>query len=543
MTRVPNDSIARVLVRVPNWLGDAVMCEPAIRAARDGFPRATITILARPAVAELLAGHPAVAQTIVYEHRGRHAGLAGKWALGRELRAGRYDAAILFQNAFEAAVLACLGTIPRRLGYATDGRGFLLTEAVPVPTQPAQQVHYYLDLLRATGWQGPVHAPRLYLRDDERTAMARRLTDAGVGAQEQLIGVNPGSTYGGAKRWLPERFAEAAVRLLERVRRQSATSARAVILGAAGEEALGEQIARQIGPDTLVWSGRTSIRELMAVTARCRLYLTNDTGPMHLAAAFGVPLVAVFGPTDWRTTAPFGDQHALVRQPVDCAPCLLRECPIDHRCMTGVTANHVVEAAERVLDATASTVPSGSSDLTGVTVYLDRDGTLIRDVGYLNDPARLEWLPGVVEGLARLRAAGARLVVVTNQSGIARGRVTPQQLTAIHARMTADLAGAGVRLSGLYLCPHHPDDGCACRKPQTGMVEQSRREAGAVPRWEYVIGDADRDIELGRRIGARTVRMAGSDQTRPAVVSDRTVSVFSDAVAWILEDAAQRRSP
>lgn len=549
------ESVTRLLIRVPNWIGDAVMCEPALRAARVCFPKASIAVLARPAVAELLEGHPSVQETLVYEHRGRHAGLAGKWALGRLLRAGRFDAALLFQNAFEAALLACAAGIPHRLGYATDGRALLLTRPVRVPATRSQQVHYYLDLLRAVGYEGAVEAPRLYLREADRVAMDHRLTEAGVGPREALVGLNPGSTYGSAKRWLPDRFAETALRMVRWWHDHEGAAARVVILGAAGEESLGGEIARRIGPGTLVWSGRTSIRELMAVTQRCRLYVTNDTGPMHVAAAFGVPVVAVFGPTDWRTTAPFGTGHAVVRHPVDCAPCLLRECPIDHRCMTGVTVDQVVEAAQQLLTpASQPAAPSPVSSpqhvsLEGVTVFLDRDGTLIHDVGYLNDPEKLEWLPDVLDGLARLKTAGARLIVVTNQSGIARGLITTRQLEAIHARLRADLSARGVELDGLYVCPHHPDDGCACRKPRQGLVEQARRELGLPRGLAYVIGDQARDVELGRRIGARTVlsktgplsaeQLAGLAQEGQA--PDCEAATFRQAVDWVLADAASRR--
>lgn len=553
MNLVARPPVSRVLLRVPNWLGDAVMCEPAIRAVREVFPQAAITILARAAVAEVLAGHPAIQQAIVYDHRGRHAGLRGKWVLAQQLRAGRFEVAILFQNAFEAALLTRLAGIPTSIGYATDGRRLLLSQAVPVPTTEAHQVDYYLTLMRAIGWTGSVTAPRLTVRDEERRAVEQRLAAAGVGAQDVLIGLNPGSTYGGAKRWLPERFAETAVQVCTRIRQQG-LNPRVVIVGAAGEEALAHAIAQRIGAETLVWSGTTTVRELIALTARCRLYITNDTGPMHIAAACGVPLVAIFGPTDWKTTAPFGDGHALVRQPVDCAPCLLRECPIDHRCMIGVTVEQVVAAAHRLVQPDAAALPSHRSrTLDGVTIYLDRDGTLIRDVGYLNDPDRVEWLPTVREGLAQLKAAGARIVVVTNQSGVARGTVSMQQLTAIHRRMEADLSAVGVTLDGWFLCPHHPDDGCACRKPNIGLVEQSRKAAeqsGYVRRREYVVGDMARDIELGHRIGARTLLVATGPSSQDELTRlrsaghppDFVAADYAAVTAWILADAAQVRA-
>lgn len=542
------------------------MCEPAIRGLRRLFPSASIAVLARPAVAELLLGHPDIRDVLVYDAQRLHAGLAGKWRLIQGLREGRFEMAVLFQNAFEAALLALAAGIPRRIGYATDGRRWLLTRAIEKPTVPAQQVHYYLDMLRPIGYEGAAEAPRLYLRPSDDQAMSARLQQEGVGSGEVLIGLNPGSTYGGAKRWLPERFAETAVRLLRVLRDAGQQAARVVILGAAGEEALGRQIASQIsasgGAETLVWSGRTSIRELMAITKRCRLYVTNDTGPMHVAAAFGVPVVGVFGPTDWRTTAPYGSGHALVRQPVDCAPCLLRECPIDHRCMTGVTVDQVADAAERLLASGGmprSTVATDRSPqhaalntqhgpLSGVTVYLDRDGTLIEDVGYLSDPDKVVWCPGVMDGLRRLKAAGSRLVVVSNQSGVARGLITGAQLAAVQARLRTDLADQGLLLDGWFTCPHHPDDGCACRKPEPGMVEQAREALWQRSNLEYVIGDHERDVELATRIGGRSVLVTTGPASHDGLARlqqrrrppDHVSSGFADAVSWVMADAASR---
>ncbi|MDQ6735597.1 MAG: lipopolysaccharide heptosyltransferase II, partial [Nitrospirota bacterium] len=468
----PHLSPTRILIRGTNWIGDAVMSEPALSAIRHAFPKADITLLVKPAVAELFQQHPAVDHLLVYEHRGRHARLSGKWALGSELRRGRFDLAILFQNAFEAALLAFLAGIPRRYGYGTDGRAFLLSDAITVPNRTAfgHQTQYYLDLLRPLGITPSPAAPRLFVSQPEEERMRQRLTEAGIQATERLIGINPGSTYGSAKRWLPERFAQAADRVVEQF------GGRVVIVGAAGEEALGHAIAEKMHSKPVVLSGRTSIRELMTVIKRCRLFVTNDTGPMHIAAAFDVPVVAVFGPTDFRTTSPFGETHAIVRQPVECSPCLLRECPIDHRCMTGITVERVYETASKQLKrisrqpsalsnelSEVTTQPSAIStqhvSMAGVTVFLDRDGTVNRDTGYILSPQELDLLPGVVDAVARLNRAGARVVLVTNQSAIARGFITVDQLKTIHAVLLTRLEAGGARLDAIYYCPHHPNDG------------------------------------------------------------------------------------
>lgn len=552
-------AIKRILVRGPNWLGDAVMCEPALRGLRSLFPEAQIALLVKPAVADLFAGHPALTRVLTYDTKGRHAGLSGKWVLAGQLRRQDFDLAVLFQNAFEAAFLTFLAGVPRRYGYATDARSLLLTDPVAVPDRRTlvHQVHYYWDLLKPLGLTGDPSAPELVVFPEEEQAMAGRFSQGGVTPSDVVVGINPGSTYGGAKRWLPERFAEVTDRLCHTIRMSRGQEVSVVIFGAKGEERLGQEIAANLSSKSLVLSGATTIRELMAAVKRCEVLVTNDTGPMHIAAAFQVPVVAIFGPTDWRTTSPFGSAHAIVRQPVDCAPCLLRECPIDHRCMTRVTVDQVYEAGLSSLSGRGGLSSLSRPDqtdridqtdlLAGVTVFLDRDGTLNYDPGYLKVAAELKLLAGVGPALARLKRAGAKLVVVTNQSGVGRGIFTLKDLEAIHARLEGLLEQEEVALDAIYFCPHHPDDGCRCRKPNVGMVERARSELQLDLRRSYLIGDHARDMQLAKRVGAKAIllttalvdeqalEMLEAEQAMP----DAVATSMPEAVDWILEDAVK----
>ncbi len=345
------DSIKKILVRAPNWMGDAVMSLPALDAVRKAFPDSEISVLVRPVIGELFVGHPGVNHVVIYDHHDAHAGWRGTIRLARSLRREQYDLALLFQNAFEAALLGVLAGIALRYGYATDGRRWLLTHPVelPDPTRALHQVQYYMHMLAPLVQETSTPEPRLYVSPAEETMANRLLQEHGVRAAEVLIGLNPGSVYGGAKRWLPERFASVADRLMVDVRQRSPNPVRCLIVGGPGEEALGEAIARRMLSNVVVLSGKTSLRVLKAVLKRCCLFVTNDTGPMHVANALGVPVVAVFGSTDPMATAPYNGLSSVVRNPVDCSPCLLRECPIDHRCMTSVSADQVVQAAQGIL--------------------------------------------------------------------------------------------------------------------------------------------------------------------------------------------------
>jgi heptosyltransferase-2 len=341
-----NDPPASLLVRATNWLGDAVMTTPALAAVREGFPDARIVLLARPLVAELFRHHPDVDEVMLYERPGRHEGALGRLRLAGEVRRRRFDGALLLQNAFDAAMIAFLARIPERAGYPTDGRRILLT--VPVPLTPAilerHEVEYYLCLLDGLGVPRPVPAAlKLAVTEEERETMATRLASFGIERGAPIVAINPGATYGSAKRWYPDRFAAVADAL------SAEWSARVVVVGSTAEAPLAGEIEAATRSPLANLAGKTTVRELMALLSLSSFLVTNDSGPMHIGAALGVPLVAIFGPTDWRRTSPWTSLAKVVRVEIDCSPCRLRVCDRGHECMLGVTPGMVIDAARQLL--------------------------------------------------------------------------------------------------------------------------------------------------------------------------------------------------
>ena len=320
---------SNILVRATNWVGDAVMSLPALRAIRERFSTARISVLAKPWVADLYGREPFIDEIILYSGQ-------SPWSTGHELRSRRFDCAILLQNAFEAAWIAWLAKIPTRIGYKRDGRQLLLTRAVDVPKSgeiPRHERFYYLELLRRAG-----------VIDVMPECEAIRLNPGASPNGKRVIGVSPGAAYGTAKRWLPERFAAAAGELAAK------RGASIALFGSKTERALCEEVAQLLnGHQVVNYAGQTTLTQFIDLAACCELFLTNDSGAMHIASALGVPTVAIFGATDDTTTGPTGSKAKVVRQAVDCSPCLLRECPIDHRCMTGVSAERVVQEALKLL--------------------------------------------------------------------------------------------------------------------------------------------------------------------------------------------------
>jgi heptosyltransferase-2 len=324
---------SRVVVRAPNWVGDVVLSLPALRDLRRCFPAARLEVLARPWVAALYAAVAGV--DAVVESRGLAADV--------DALRGRFDLGVLLPNSFASALTPWRAGIPERWGYATDARGMLLTRScrVPARVRGQSQVYYYRAMLEGLGLavEGPPDASLAC--PQEWAAQGQAL----LGDTGPWIGVNPGAFYGTAKRWPPERFAAAAALVARRI------GASVAIVGAASERPLGEAIASQLAAPSRVLCGETTLAGLVGVLAQLRLLLTNDSGPMHLAAALGTPLVAVFGSTDWVETAPVSERARVVREDTECAPCRLRECPIDHRCMTRVGVSRVAAAALELVAA------------------------------------------------------------------------------------------------------------------------------------------------------------------------------------------------
>ena len=378
----------RVLIRAPNWLGDMVMALPAIASIRRHFPSDTLAVAAPAYLAPLFTAVPGVDLVVPLE--GAEAGgKSRRWVWQAEARViarGRFDVVILFPNSFHAAWVAKQAGVPERWGYRADLRGWLLTKAIPRKRRRSgevrHQAEYYQDLVRALGVDPVGSEPRsmvnmvsvvsmLSMVSPRVRARATELLEQhGCGSEAIIIGIAPGAAYGHAKRWPPDRFAE----LITMLRQER--GATCVLVGSAGDRDAGYAIESSLGsnagagwtsrarsmpnvpsmpnmPNMVNLIGRTDLLELVGVLASCRAVVSNDSGAMHVAAALGVPVTAVFGPTDERATRPLGN-HQVLTNPVWCRPCMLRECPIDHRCMKRVSARRVFEALSAQLQGPTS---------------------------------------------------------------------------------------------------------------------------------------------------------------------------------------------
>ena len=369
-----------ILVRGVNWLGDAVMTTPALLQLRARFPQSKITLFTPQKLADLWRHFPGIDEVLPFSPD------SSLLAEGRRLRAHRFDLAISLPNSFRSAMELWLGRARERVGFAGNGRSWSLTHAITRPPTEmkmvkrsvqeirglishaatltsipvtAHHLHHYLHLVSVLGASSEVVAPQLRVTPEEKAQFQTSFIPGG--SQEPVIrlGLNPGAEYGGAKRWPEDRYIEVAVSLHE------TTGCQWILFGGPGDRALTERIEVGIrqrlshphGANHVVvnLAGRTRLRELMAGLASCRALLTNDSGPMHVAAALGTPVIVPFGSTSPELTAPGipgkPGPHHFLRVTTPCAPCFLRECPVDFRCMTGIGADAVTAAIRAVIQS------------------------------------------------------------------------------------------------------------------------------------------------------------------------------------------------
>jgi heptosyltransferase-2 len=345
---VSANEIKRVVVRGTNWVGDSVMTVPALRALRQVLPEASITLVVRPSARGIFADVDFVDDLLIYDRR-------SVWSVVpqiKEWRKRQFDLAVLFQNAFEAALIPFLAGVPLRLGYATESRQALLTHPLPLPDwrSSRHEVFYYLYLITALEQllfgksEICEREPDASLQiSDARKSEAEDLLRAyGVRAGEPVVVLCPGSINSRAKRWPAEAYAALADRLIDSGRQ-------VLLIGSADEADVTREVTSRMKQQPVVLTGKTSLDQITSVLSLVDLVVTNDTGPAHIAAALGRPTLVIFGPTNPLTTRPFAPEAEILRHPPDCAPCMLRDCPIDHRCMTAIDVNEVFEHSQALL--------------------------------------------------------------------------------------------------------------------------------------------------------------------------------------------------
>ncbi len=339
------ERVNNILIRGTNWIGDVIMSLPAVSSVRRAFPHARIAVLAKPWVAELYRACPDVDDVIIFQSPGIHNGIGGKIRLAAQLRKERFDLALLLQNAIEAALIVWLARIPLRAGYNSDCRGFLLTHSVK-RTRAIRTIHqigYYLEMVESLGFGTSGRAINIVPGDEYSLPAKKILAEHNIKEEEILIGIAPGASYGPAKMWFPERFAAVADRLADEF------SARIILFGSSGDRERTDLLQKNSKNPMINLAGETTLNEVIGLIQECDLFISNDSGLMHLAGALDIPLIAIFGSTNPVTTSPAGEKSIVVHKDVSCSPCLKKTCPTDFRCMDLIGVDDVCDAARILL--------------------------------------------------------------------------------------------------------------------------------------------------------------------------------------------------
>jgi heptosyltransferase-2 len=359
MSELTPHQIRRVVVRGTNWVGDAVMTIPALRELRRILPHAHITLASRPWAKGLFAGADFLDDVMTTDRSGMLAVLKES----REWARNSFDLAVIFPNSFATAVVPTLARIPVRIGYRTDKRGFLLNPALPLPDWRGSkhESYYYLEIISQlekylTGRLANTSRldPSLHVSGAEQTAARAKLAEFGLLQGETLIAICPGSINSRAKRWSARSYASLADLLIEKL------GAKILLIGSKEDVSVISEVEAAMKNHPVSLAGRTSLEELVGILNEANLVISNDTGPAHIAAALGRPTLVIFGPTNPLTTRPLSEQAQILRKPPDCAPCMLRDCPIDHRCMTAIEPGEVFERAIGMVKI----IPVPSGELT-----------------------------------------------------------------------------------------------------------------------------------------------------------------------------------
>ena len=345
----------KIIVRAPNWVGDAVLCTPALAALRKKYPQSYLSVLVRDRVSDCFLHNPAIDEIIQLSGR---KGMS-YWSSALKLRNEKYDMGFLFPNSFSSALFFRIGGVPEISGYRRDGRGFLLTDAIEAAGEllSGHQVDYYLNVversviapsteMRRSGAGRPQGSPLLVwvVSEDEKDAANEVLKGSRIAPQDMLVGISPGASFGPAKRWPAERFAALGDELMKRY------PAKILLLGTNEDEGIAGEIQRNMKRDPVNFVGKTNLRQLGALLSMCKLLVTNDSGAMHVAAAVKTPVVAIFGSTDPVRTGPMGNGHTVLYRGLDCSPCFAEKCQRgNYECLREIQVQDVFSAVEEHL--------------------------------------------------------------------------------------------------------------------------------------------------------------------------------------------------
>lgn len=486
----------KILLRTPNWLGDSVISLPAISLLKELSPESDISLLAHERVADLFTLTSNERIIKFYPHS-IHRGIVGMRRLAKEIKGEKFDLAIIFPKSFSSAWIAYISGIRDRIGFETSGRSSLLTKKIPDFNKKREKhlLYEYFELIRRI-FNSKIIIQRNHfifnigaLREEIVNKADLFIKKLGIETGERIFGIGQGASFGVAKQWGVEKYIGLICKLIKH--------GKVLIFGNKEENKLCSQIAMRTGAIDIC--GKTDIHLLAGILRRCSLFVGNDTGILHLSSALGTKSIGIFGSTSPAWTSPIGGAKILYKN-VSCSPCFKKECHYPEksenkmRCMKEIPV-------EEVLSHAIEEMENGRR----ICVFLDRDGTLNYDFGFVHKREEVRLLPKVEEGVKLLNDMGLKIIVTSNQSGIGRGFFNERDVEDVNFELKRKLEEVGARVDAFYFCPHSPEEDCECRKPKPGQINRAEKEFGVDVKNSFCIGDKKEDMDFGRLNGVKCI--------------------------------------
>jgi heptosyltransferase-2 len=504
----------RILVIRLSSLGDIILTTPVLDALRDNYRNSEIFFLTRQKYQGLFESDPRISSVIYFDPEGRDKGISGFLRQIKNLNKERFDLIVDLHSNLRSFFIRLLVKANKKVHYHKGLIARLLMVYFKKwKAKPVLTIENYLKSLGETGTRAWNKIPGLYSKKDNKIWAEDFFIENGLAKGDILIGIAPGAKWE-MKRWDLDKFSSVAKNLSRDL------PAKIFLVGNKKDQKLLEEIVNYVGKDKTIQAVDLSLDRLIALVERCDLFISNDSGPMHLASALGVPTIGIFGPTSpGLGFSPSGLEDKVFWAGADCSPCSLhgkKDCVKESRyCMDNIKPEKIIEEAKRMLNADK-------------VIFLDRDGTITEEKDFVYKIEEIKFIPGSKEALKILQNSGYKLVIVSNQSGIARRIMTEEQVDKVNNFILKELEKEGIKIEGIYYCSHHPDENCDCRKPKTGLIEKALQDHPLKLKGAWVIGDKLSDVLLGENIKGKSILvLTGYGQgTKQKIESD------ADACNW-----------
>ncbi len=488
----------KILIIRLSSLGDIILTAPVLDALKENFKNSEIYFLTKRKYQGLFESDPRVSSLIYFEPKGKDKGLSGLFRLISKLNQEEFNLIVDLHSNLRSYFIRHLVKTKKKIRYHKR----LIPRLFMVyfkqwKVKPVSIVDCYLKSLEEIGLKIYNRIPRLYLKEEERLWANNFLKESGIKKDEVLIGIAPGAKWE-TKRWDKEKFSIVANSLSQALSVQNESIwTRIFLVGDKNDQKLIENIEDNVGIDKVIQAVGLPLNRLMALVEKCELFVSNDSGPMHLASALGIPTIGIFGPTHpGLGFSPKGLGDKIFWAGVECSPCSLhgeKKCVKESKfCMDNIKPEKIIEEAKKMI--TASKV-----------IFLDRDGTITVEKDFGSKIEEVEFIPRVKEALKILQGLGYKLVITSNQSGIGRGIMTEKQVEEIDNFISGELEKEGIKVSGIYYCPHLKEENCNCRKPKTGLIEKALQNKYLKLKGSWVIGDKLSDVLLGKNINGQSI--------------------------------------